>query len=64
MDCDIASYHVESFNYLIDEGLRLACLDVPKEKFKLPNGDAIELSYVGANVGYPILEVDAHWTSS
>lgn len=57
MDCDIASYHVESYNYLIEEGLRLAAHDVPKEKFRLPNGDAIEFGYVGVNLGYPILDL-------
>lgn len=56
MDCDVASYHVESFNYLIDEGVHLAALDVPKEKFKLHNGDAIELNYTGAQLLPPTLE--------
>lgn len=57
MDCLISSYHVESFDYLIDEGLRLAANDVPKEKFKLHNGDAIEFSYVGVNLGFPVLDL-------
>ncbi|MCP9260235.1 DNA-directed RNA polymerase subunit beta [Dirofilaria immitis] len=37
MDCDIASYHVESFDYLADQGIHLAALDVPAEKFLTSN---------------------------
>ncbi|VDN38107.1 unnamed protein product [Gongylonema pulchrum] len=57
MECDIASYHVESFNYLAEQGVQLAALDVPAEKFRLPNGDAVELRYTGAQLGYPSLEI-------
>lgn len=57
MDCDIASYHVESFNYLADEGANLAALDVPPEKFRLPNGEAVELRYTYAQLGYPTLNI-------
>ena len=56
MDCDIASYHVDSFNYIIDEGAHLAAIDVPKEKFRLPNGDAVELGYTGAQLLPPTLD--------
>ncbi|MFH4973590.1 hypothetical protein AB6A40_000299 [Gnathostoma spinigerum] len=55
MECDVASYHVESFNFLVDHGLRLAALDVPPEKFRLANGDAVELKYTSASLGYPVL---------
>ncbi|TKR92764.1 hypothetical protein L596_007349 [Steinernema carpocapsae] len=53
MECDIASYHVDSFNYLADHGLQLAAADVPPEKFRLPTGEAIELDYVSASLGFP-----------
>ncbi|VDN03092.1 unnamed protein product [Thelazia callipaeda] len=56
MDCDVASHHVESFNYLVDPGLHLAALDVPAEKFRLPNGEGVELRYTGARLEFPQLE--------
>uniref|UniRef100_A0A1I7VF12 DNA-directed RNA polymerase subunit beta n=1 Tax=Loa loa TaxID=7209 RepID=A0A1I7VF12_LOALO len=57
MDCDIASYHVESFDYLAEQGVHLAALDVPAEKFRLPTGEAVELRYTGAQLGYPMIEM-------
>uniref|UniRef100_A0A1I7WNY6 DNA-directed RNA polymerase n=1 Tax=Heterorhabditis bacteriophora TaxID=37862 RepID=A0A1I7WNY6_HETBA len=57
MDCDIASYHVESFNYLAEEGLHLAALSVPKEKFRLPTGEAVEFGYTGASLSMPSLDL-------
>lgn len=56
MDCDVASYHVESFDYLAEQGVHLAALDVPAEKFRLPTGEAVELRYTGAQLGYPMVE--------
>ncbi|KAK6107321.1 RNA polymerase Rpb2 domain 6 family protein [Brugia pahangi] len=57
MDCDVASYHVESFDYLAEKGIHLAALDVPAEKFRLPTGEAVELRYTSAQLGYPMVEV-------
>lgn len=51
------SYHVDSFNYLAEQGVHLAALDVPAEKFRLPNGEAAELRYTAAQLGYPTLEI-------
>lgn len=59
MDCEIASYHVGSFDYLADEGVHLAAVDVPTEKFRLPNGEAVEMKYTGAQLGYPALETSS-----
>ncbi|KJH48262.1 DNA-directed RNA polymerase, beta subunit [Dictyocaulus viviparus] len=56
MDCDIASYHIDSFNYLAEEGVQLAAQSVPKEKFRLPSGEAVELSYTGASISMPTFE--------
>uniref|UniRef100_A0A7I4XVI5 DNA-directed RNA polymerase subunit beta n=1 Tax=Haemonchus contortus TaxID=6289 RepID=A0A7I4XVI5_HAECO len=56
MDCDIASYHVDSFNYLAEEGVHLAALSVPTEKFRLPSGEAIELRFTGASLAMPTME--------
>lgn len=55
MDCEIASYHVESYNYMADEGIPLAAQDVPKIKMKLPSGDAVEFAYSNARLDYPML---------
>ncbi|KAK6731419.1 hypothetical protein RB195_007719 [Necator americanus] len=64
MDCDIASYHVESFNYLAEEGVHLAAQSVPKEKFRLSSGEAIELGYTGASLAMPTLESGSNKLSS
>lgn len=56
MDCDIVSYHTESYNFLVDEGLQLAAEDVPSVKIRLPNGNAVEFSYTNARMGFPSLE--------
>ncbi|PIO59017.1 hypothetical protein TELCIR_19532, partial [Teladorsagia circumcincta] len=58
MDCDIASYHVDSFNYLVEEGVHLAAQSVPAEKFRLPSGEAVELRYTGASLAMPTLETE------
>uniref|UniRef100_A0A915PND6 DNA-directed RNA polymerase subunit beta n=1 Tax=Setaria digitata TaxID=48799 RepID=A0A915PND6_9BILA len=58
MDCDVASYHVESFDYLAEKGIHLAALDVPAEKFRLPSGEAVEISYISAQLGYPAVGVN------
>lgn len=57
MDCDITSYHVESFDYLAEQGINLAASNVPAEKFRLPAGEAVELRYTGAELGYPMIEI-------
>uniref|UniRef100_A0A0K0EYJ3 DNA-directed RNA polymerase subunit beta n=1 Tax=Strongyloides venezuelensis TaxID=75913 RepID=A0A0K0EYJ3_STRVS len=54
MECDIASYHVNSYNYFADHGVNAAAVDVPAEKWKLPNGDCIEVYYTGASLGKPV----------
>lgn len=53
MECDIASYHIESFNHLADEGINLAACDIPSVKLRLPNSDALEFSYVKARLEHP-----------
>ena len=55
MECEISSYHIDSFNYLADTGIRLAAKDIRPVKFRLPNGDAVEFSYLDAQLGYPEL---------
>uniref|UniRef100_A0A0K0DSU1 DNA-directed RNA polymerase subunit beta n=1 Tax=Strongyloides stercoralis TaxID=6248 RepID=A0A0K0DSU1_STRER len=54
MECDVASYHINSYNYFTDYGANLAAIDVPPEKWKLSNGDCIEVYYTGATIGKPV----------
>uniref|UniRef100_A0AC34GHQ1 DNA-directed RNA polymerase n=1 Tax=Panagrolaimus sp. ES5 TaxID=591445 RepID=A0AC34GHQ1_9BILA len=53
MECEIASYHVESYNYLADTGIKLAALDVPAIKFRTLNGENTEIKFVDAQLGKP-----------
>ncbi|CAI5439939.1 unnamed protein product [Caenorhabditis angaria] len=56
MDCDIASYHVESFDFLVTSGCQFAAQAVPAEKFRLKNGDAVSLKYISAQLSKPTLD--------
>ncbi|KAI6225647.1 DNA-directed RNA polymerase [Aphelenchoides besseyi] len=56
MDCDVAGYHVQSFNYMCDEGIQKAMRDVPPEKFRLASGDAVEFSYTRIHLGKPSIQ--------
>uniref|UniRef100_A0A914LL34 DNA-directed RNA polymerase n=1 Tax=Meloidogyne incognita TaxID=6306 RepID=A0A914LL34_MELIC len=56
MDCDISGYHVESYNFLADEGFQAIAEDIPPVKLKLPNGDAVEFWYTNARLGKPHLD--------
>lgn len=57
MECEIASYHVDSFNYLIEPGVRLAALDVPPVKFRLQNGENVEMYYTNGVLNKPMIKV-------
>lgn len=54
MDCDIVSYHIDSFNYLVEKGIQAAVCDIAPVKFKLEN-ELIELKYETATFGRPTL---------
>uniref|UniRef100_A0AC35G0Z6 DNA-directed RNA polymerase subunit beta n=1 Tax=Panagrolaimus sp. PS1159 TaxID=55785 RepID=A0AC35G0Z6_9BILA len=53
MECEIASYHVESYNYLADTGVKLAALDVPAVKFRTITGENTEIKFIDAQLGKP-----------
>lgn len=53
MDCDVSANHIDSFNFLLEKGARLAACSVPPVKLRLPNNDALEFSYTDARIGYP-----------
>uniref|UniRef100_A0A8R1DTA8 DNA-directed RNA polymerase subunit beta n=1 Tax=Caenorhabditis japonica TaxID=281687 RepID=A0A8R1DTA8_CAEJA len=63
MDCDIASYHVESFNFLVTEGCQFAAQAVPAEKFRLKNGDAVTMKFTSAQLHKPTLDSGAKLSS-
>ncbi|CAB3408318.1 unnamed protein product [Caenorhabditis bovis] len=56
MDCDIASYHVESFDFLVNSGCQFAAQSVPAEKFRLKNGDSVVFKYTSAQLSKPTLD--------
>lgn len=55
MDCDVAGYHVGSFDYMSDEGLSKLVRDIPTEKFRLSSNTAVEFSYSNLKLGNPTL---------
>lgn len=55
MECEIASYHVESFNFLAENGLKLAALDVPAVKFRTESGHNVEIKYSDAILNKPVI---------
>ncbi len=53
MECDITGPHVQSYNYIIDEGIQRAAEDIFPERFKLPNDEAVTIKFVSASLGFP-----------
>ncbi|CAL2030071.1 unnamed protein product [Caenorhabditis brenneri] len=62
MDCDIASYHVSSFDFLVTEGCQYAVQAIPAEKFRLKNGDAVTMKFTSAQLFKPSLDSGAKLT--
>lgn len=56
MECNITSPHIESYNYMADEGLQLAARDVNRIKMRLPNGDTVEMGYGTVRLDYPTID--------
>ncbi|UMM10247.1 hypothetical protein L5515_000112 [Caenorhabditis briggsae] len=63
MDCDIASYHVSSFDFLVTDGCQLAAQAIPAEKFRLKNGDNVTMKFTSAQLHKPTLDSGAKLTS-
>jgi len=52
--CDLASAHVESFNFFLESGLATAVEGIPARDFRLgPGGKRVQLWLEGAEVGQP-----------
>lgn len=47
--------HVESFNYVLREGLSRAVADIPPCEFALPNGDRVKLEIRDPYIGSPMI---------
>ncbi|XP_070550165.1 DNA-directed RNA polymerase I subunit RPA2-like [Ptychodera flava] len=45
--------HIESFNYMLKEGLKLAIQDIPPVEFSLQSGQRVSLSFTDVSVGVP-----------
>ena len=58
MECEIASYHVESFNYLADAGIKAAALDCPAIKFRTGTKENIEIKFSDAQLGKPTIGIE------
>jgi len=53
--------HIESFNYVIDEGLKRAVQLITPHQFELEDGKRVEISIVDAEIGLPSIdEQDFH----
>ncbi|XP_064456531.1 DNA-directed RNA polymerase I subunit RPA2-like [Ornithodoros turicata] len=52
---DIAKSHIESFNYMLHEGLASAVADIPPCEFALPNGQRVKLELKDAYIGKPLI---------
>ncbi|XP_013402434.1 DNA-directed RNA polymerase I subunit RPA2 [Lingula anatina] len=53
---EITRPHIDSFNYMLREGLVKAVQDIPPIEFALPNGQKISLNIVEAHVSSPKID--------
>lgn len=51
----VSKAHIESFNYVLKEGLSRAVADIPPCEFALPNGDRVKLELKDAFIGNPMI---------
>ncbi|XP_038045257.1 DNA-directed RNA polymerase I subunit RPA2-like [Patiria miniata] len=54
---ELTKPHIESFNYVMREGLSLAVRNIPPVEFELENGDRISFAFKDATVGLPMVSV-------
>ncbi|XP_072029490.1 LOW QUALITY PROTEIN: DNA-directed RNA polymerase I subunit RPA2-like [Amphiura filiformis] len=54
---DLVKPHVESFNYVLREGLQLAVASIPPVAFQVASGDKISLQFTDADIGVPKVPV-------
>ncbi|XP_022087163.1 DNA-directed RNA polymerase I subunit RPA2-like [Acanthaster planci] len=52
---ELTKPHIESFNYVIREGLSLAVRNISPVEFQLGNGDRITLAFRDATIGLPMI---------
>lgn len=51
---DITAPHIQSFNYMLDEGLAKAIADIPHRELKLSSGDTLHFWVEDAMIGKPM----------
>jgi DNA-directed RNA polymerase beta subunit len=54
--------HIESFNYFLDEGLRLILAHVDSKEYIDPNGNRIEYWIEDLQIGKPMRSDKDHWS--
>ncbi|KAG0432903.1 hypothetical protein HPB47_020411, partial [Ixodes persulcatus] len=52
---DVSKAHIESFNYMLKEGLSRAVADIPPSEFALPNGDRVKIEMKDPFIGNPMI---------
>ncbi|XP_029831423.2 DNA-directed RNA polymerase I subunit RPA2 [Ixodes scapularis] len=52
---NVSKAHIESFNYMLKEGLSRAVADIPPSEFALPNGDRIKIEMKDPFIGNPMI---------
>ncbi|XP_002742157.1 DNA-directed RNA polymerase I subunit RPA2-like [Saccoglossus kowalevskii] len=50
---ELVKPHIESFNFMLSEGLNLAIQDMQPVEFALPSGEKVSLSFTDASIGVP-----------
>ncbi len=58
MECDIVQPHIAAYDVFVDRINDVACAAHP-ERFRLENGQAVELSLRNAHIGTPSLVATA-----
>lgn len=56
---DLAMPHIESFNYMLDEGIAQGVADIPQREIKLLNGETMTMWLEEASIGMPMKTGDS-----
>eukprot|EP00794_Sanderia_malayensis_P003438 gene3438-3933_t len=52
---NFAAPHIDSFNYMLEQGLSIAVKDISPQEFILPDGKKVALSFADASIGIPTI---------
>ncbi|XP_033111120.1 DNA-directed RNA polymerase I subunit RPA2-like [Anneissia japonica] len=56
--------HIQSFNYMLEEGLMLAVQNMQPIQFSIPSGARVTLSFQSASIGTPTVAKDNKFAST